>query len=104
TGGMLQMLGVGPLAGRLLTPEDDVPGASRPVVISEGLWNQAFGRDPSALGRNVQLNNRPATIVGVMGADFQFPPGELNPAEMWVPLQLGPPNPARRGNHFLYLL
>jgi len=104
TGGLLEMLGVPPIAGRWLTPEDDLPGAPRTAVISEGLWQRAFGADRSVVGRTVQLNGRAATIVGIMPAEFQFPPGELTPAEMWVPLQLGPPNPSQRGSHFLYLL
>jgi putative ABC transport system permease protein len=104
TGGMLQMLGVAPIAGRLLTPDDDIPGAQRTAVISTGLWKRAFGSDPSVVGRSVQLNGQAATIVGIMGQDFEFPVGDLTPAEMWTPLQLGPPNPNQRGSHFLYLL
>ena len=104
TGGMLPMLGVTPLAGRLLTPEDDVPGAVRTAVVSEGLWKRAFGGERSVIGRTVQLNGQAATIVGIMPGEFQFPVGDLVPAEMWVPLQLGPPDPMQRGSHFLYLL
>jgi len=103
TGGMLQMLDVTPTLGRLLTPEDDVPGATRVAVISDGLWKRAFGGDRSVIGRTVQLQGQAATIVGIMPAQFQFPVGELVPSEMWRPLQLGPPDPNRRGNHFLYL-
>jgi putative ABC transport system permease protein len=104
TGGMLQMLGVAPTLGRLLTPEDDVPGATRVAVISDGLWKRAFGGDRSVVGRTVQLQGQAATIVGIMPSEFQFPVGELVPSEMWRPLQLGPPDPNRRGSHFLYLV
>ena len=104
TGGMLQMLGVPPIAGRLLTPEDDVPGATRTGVISDGLWKRAFGGERSVIGRTVQLNGQAATIVGIMPPQFQFPVGELTPADMWRPLQLGTPDPNRRSNHFLFLL
>src|SRR5215471_9943107 len=47
TGGLLQMLGVPPVAGRSLAAEDDVPGTARSVVISDGLWKRAFGGDRS---------------------------------------------------------
>jgi predicted permease len=104
TGGMLQMLGVGPVAGRLLTPEDDVAGAGRTAVISSGLLKRAFGSDPSVVGRSVQVNGNAATIVGIMPPDFQFPVGELVPSDMWLPLQLPPPNPNQRGSHYLYVL
>ncbi|HME99684.1 MAG TPA: ABC transporter permease [Terriglobia bacterium] len=104
TGGMLQMLGVPPIAGRLLTPEDDLLGAARTAVISDGLWKRAFGGEKSVIGRTVQLNGQAATIVGIMPPQFQFPVGELIAPEMWRPLQLGTPDPNRRSNHFLYLL
>src|SRR5262249_33659872 len=100
----LQMLGVPPVAGRLLTAADDVPGVARAVVISDGLWTRAFGRDKSVVGRTIQLNGRAATIAGIMPPQFQFPVGELTPTEMWVPLQVGPPNQNQRGSHYLYLL
>jgi putative ABC transport system permease protein len=104
TGGLMQTLGVSPLRGRAITPPDDVPGAPLSVVISEGLWDRAFARDPSVVGRVVQINGRNAAIAGIMPASFSFPPGDLDAPEMWLPLQLPPPNPQRRGNHGLYLL
>jgi predicted permease len=104
TGGMLQMLGIAPVAGRLITPQDDVTGTSRTAVISEGLWQRAFGGDRSVVGRTVQVNGVAATIVGIMPREFQFPVGELTPVEMWRPLQLGPPDPNRRGSHNFYIL
>jgi putative ABC transport system permease protein len=104
TGGLMPMLGVVPEHGRVLTPADDVQGAPLTLVISHGLWQRAFGGDLSAVGRTVQVNGRNATLVGIMPASFAFPPGDLNPPEVWTPLQLGPPNPQRRGSHFLYLV
>ncbi len=104
TGGLLRMLGVSPALGRAISPDDDVPGANRVAVISEGLWQRAFGGDPSVVGRTVQVGGRNTTIVGVMPSSFSFPPGELDAPEIWVPFQLPPPNPQRRGSHFLYLL
>jgi len=103
TGGMLRSLGVSPLLGRLHTDADDINGAQLVTVISHGLWQRAFGGDRSILGKNVQVNGRAATIVGVMPAGFQFPPGEIDTADIWVPLQLPPPQ-GGRGNHFLSLL
>ena len=104
TGGLLAALRVEPVLGRWTTPRDDEPGAPRVAVISHGLWMRAYGGDRSIVGRQVRLDGRPCSIVGVMPAEFQFPPGEIDASEMWTPLQLGPPNPNRRGNHFLYLI
>ena len=65
-------LGVEPLVGRAVTPEDDRPDAPQVAVLSYDLWQQRFGGDPKVLGRDVQFNDRPFRIVGVMPAGFQF--------------------------------
>jgi len=104
TGGLFHQLGAAPAIGRGIAPEDDVDGAPLVVVISDGLWQRAFARDPSVLGRVVQVNGRNANIVGVMPPGFAFPPGELDAPEIWEPIQLGPPDPRRRGSHYLYLV
>lgn len=104
TGGMLQMLGVAPARGRLLTPQDDIPNAPRTAVISYGLWQRAFGGDASVIGRDVRLNGNPCIVVGIMPKGFVFPPGELDSPELWVPLQIDPARPGGRGNHSLSLL
>ncbi len=102
TGGLFQSLGVSPALGRAITPQDDIQGAPQVAIISDGLWQRAFGRDPGVVGRVIQINGQNANVVGVMPASFSFPPGQIDAAEVWTPLQLGPPNPQRRGSHFLY--
>ncbi len=104
TGGLLGSLGVPPEIGRLITPQDDIQGATPTVVISHGLWERAFGKDPGVIGKVVQINGRNANLAGVMPPGFSFPPGALPAPELWQPLQLGPPDPKRRGSHFLFLL
>ncbi len=68
-----QTLGVRPQVGRVFTLEDDLPGAPRVTVISQGLWQRRFGGTPDVIGRSVLLNGQPTTIVGVLPADFGFP-------------------------------
>ncbi len=104
TGGLLPSLGVPPELGRAITPQDDVPGAPMVVVISHDLWERVFAGDHGILGRVIQIEGANANIIGVMPQSFSFPPGELDAPEIWVPMQLPPPNPQRRGSHFLYLL
>jgi putative ABC transport system permease protein len=99
SGGMLQMLGVNPLYGRLITPEDDAPGAPLTVNISYGLWQRVFGGDRNLVGRDILLNNGKCTVVGVMPPGFRFPPGEVDPPELWVPSQVNPARMGNRGNH-----
>lgn len=103
TGGLLSSLGVAPALGRQITRQDDIEGAPQVAVISYGLWQRAFAADRGIIGRDVQLNGSKCTVVGVMPKSFQFPPGEIEPAELWTPLQISP-NSRNRGNHFLSVL
>jgi putative ABC transport system permease protein len=104
TGGLLSMLGVQPLMGRLLTDADDAPNAPNTTVLSYALWQRAFGGDRSILGRDIRLNGASCVVVGVMPRGFVFPPGETIPSELWAPLQIDPAKPGGRGSHFLSLL
>jgi len=103
TGGLLQMLGVQPVMGRLISPADDQPNVPVTAVISYDLWQRAFGSDPNILGRDIRMNGRACTVVGVMPRGFAFPPGEVDAPELWAPLQLNP-NATNRGSHFLSVL
>lgn len=104
TGGLFPSLGVSPELGRAITPADDVPGAPVVVVISHDLWQRVFAGDRGVIGRVIQVDGSNANIVGVMPQTFSFPPGELDPPEIWGPMQLPAPDPKRRGSHFLYLV
>ncbi|MGA7240472.1 MAG: ABC transporter permease [Bryobacteraceae bacterium] len=104
TGGLLSMLGMNPLIGRQLTVTDDAPNAPATAVLSFGLWQRAYGGERSILGRDIQLDGRPCTVVGVMPPSFDFPPGETDPVELWTPLQIDPARPGGRGSHFLSIL
>ncbi|HEY4307661.1 MAG TPA: FtsX-like permease family protein [Gemmatimonadaceae bacterium] len=84
TGSFFSLLGTSPVLGRLLVPSDDHTGADPTLVISTGLWQRAFGRDPNIIGRRVNVFRRTATIVGVVPATLDFPRG----TEAWFPLTL----------------
>ncbi len=104
TGGLFPMLGIQPQAGRLLAPSDDRPGVNLAVLISDGLWRRAFGADTGVLNRTVKLNGLTANVVGIMPPGFHFPPGEVDPPEVWVPQQIDPANPGSRSGHFQNVL
>ena len=104
SGGMLNSLGVAPVAGRLISEADDAPGAAVVADISYGTWRSIFGADPGIVGRETQLDGKKCTIIGVMPKSFQFPPGEEEPAQAWTALQLDPVKPGGRGSHNYYLL
>ena len=74
TGTFFETLGVAPERGRLLTRADDeAPGAHPVAVIGHGLWQRRFGGRPDIVGREVLLNGRPFTIVGVAPKRFNAP-------------------------------
>ena len=70
---LLPVLGVAPAMGRGLAPGEDRPGGARVAVISDRLWRTRFGSDGGILGRTVQFNGEPYTVVGVLPAGFVFP-------------------------------
>jgi len=104
SGSTLQTLGVSPIMGRLITLEDDDPKSPAVIDISYGLWKTVFAGDNSIINHEVLLNGGKVTIIGVMPEGFAFPPGEVDPPQVWATLQIDPARPGSRGSHFLYLL
>jgi predicted permease len=70
--GVLQALSVPPVAGRWLSPADQIPSGQQTVMLSYGYWQRRFGGDRTVIGRNITLNSRPREIVGVMPQGFRF--------------------------------
>ena len=67
------MLGIAPLHGRTFVPGDDDPGAEAVLVLSYGYWRDKFGGDAGVIGRVLEMNNRPHTVVGVLPDYPQYP-------------------------------
>ncbi len=59
------------------------------IVLSHTVWETAFGGDKGIIGRRVQLNDQPYTVVGVMPAGFQFPFDNYPAGQVWAAHQLG---------------
>jgi predicted permease len=70
SGGFFAALELQPAAGRLLGPEDDLPGAALVAVISEGYWKRRYQREARAVGDTLLVEGRPVTVVGAMPAGF----------------------------------
>ena len=104
TRGLIDALGVQPAMGRNFTADEDVNGGPRTALISDGLWRRAYGAEAGIVGKQIEINSQPYTVVGVMPRGFVFPPGSNDPAEVLVPLQLNPANPGNWGNHYLYVV
>ncbi len=71
TGNYFQVLGVRAERGRTLLPSDEVaPGRHPFIVISDGLWRRDFAADPDIIGKTIEINNYPMTVVGVTDPRF----------------------------------
>ena len=66
TAGLFATLGVKPILGRQITPEDDKVGAPPVVMLSDTLWSTRFARDPNILGKQLTLDGEAFTIIGVV--------------------------------------
>ena len=72
-GNYFEVLGLRPILGRLLSAEDDGPGAQGAAVLTHRFWTTALHSDPSVLGRTVRLGTRSAAIVGVLEPSVPYP-------------------------------
>lgn len=83
TASLLPVLGVSPLRGRRLLPQDERPGAPGAVLITERFWERRFNRAETAIGSALVVDGAPSTIVGVLPADFRLLYGGYS---IWAPL------------------
>src|SRR5262245_54646316 len=83
---LFTMLRVKPLRGRVFLPEEDKAGGAPVVVVSHGFWQNRFGGDEGLIGRQITLDGKSRTVIGVMPPNFALPPGDQT--EAW--LAIGP--------------
>ncbi len=90
---LFPMLGVGPKLGRTFTPQEDTPG-DKLVILSYAFWEHRYGGEPGIVGRTIQIDRQPYTVIGVMPQDFEFPLRGLqdnnSAAALWVPIAFTP--------------
>jgi predicted permease len=85
SGNYFSMFGIGPYAGRVLTPRDDRKGAEPVAVMSYRTWRQKYGQDPSVVGTSITINGQPFTVVGITPPGFFGDRLQYTPA-FWIPL------------------
>ena len=86
------------IAGRVFTPDEDRPGHSQVMVISEGLWRTHFHADPAIIGQALPINGLPYMVIGVMPKTFD--PLLIN-TQLWVPAAYTAQQLANRDEHYL---
>lgn len=87
TASYFDVLDADPALGRLIRPDESVPGGDLTLVLAHGYWQRRFGSDPSVLGRSINLNDVPHTIVGVMPPGFR---SHWDDTEAWITPQTMP--------------
>ena len=96
-------LGVQPALGRAFAPDDEQSGVSGVVVISHGTWQHRFGGEQNIIGRQVTLDGKSRTVIGVLPADFQFPFSTESP-EYFLPINPKDDLDKQRGAHYLSVI
>jgi putative ABC transport system permease protein len=91
--------GVKPILGRMWLPEEDAQGKDHVVVLSYHFWQRVFGGAADVVGRSIQLNGEPYTVVGIAQVGF----GLTSKVEAWTPLAFKPEETANnaRGDHYI---
>jgi len=93
-------LDVEPSRGRAFTSGEDDPGRDQVVVLSHSLWQAHFGGDPAVLGKSINVDGKPYTVVGVMDKSVEFPV----PTDLWIPLALTPKEKIDRAGTSLHVV
>jgi putative ABC transport system permease protein len=101
TASFFDVMGVQPLLGRVISPEETTQGNHRVVVLSHGLWQRRFGGDRGIVGNDIQVNGENRTVIGVMPPGFRFPE---KTTDFWVPLAIPPEVQAQRAAYWLTII
>ena len=100
TANLFDVLGVRPALGRGFAPGEDERGRAPVAVLSDGFWRRRFAGDRGIIGRVIDIDGAPTTVIGVMPPDFVFPAGSRS-VDMWLPFTLPPVALQNRGARFV---
>ncbi|HYO98619.1 MAG TPA: ABC transporter permease [Pyrinomonadaceae bacterium] len=98
---MFDALGARPLMGRTFAPEEEQDGRDQVAVLTHEFWRRRYASDPSILNRQLMLNGRPYTVVGIMPEDFNFPPTN---SDLLIPFTITDKLKEGRGSHYVRVL
>ncbi len=91
-----EVFGVSPAFGRSFLPQEDQPNGPKAAVVSNDLWRNRFGSDPSLIGKAILLGGDPYTVIGILPATFHSDP----PADVFIPMQADPDS-TNQGHYLL---
>lgn len=100
TPNLFSVLAVSPTVGRIFSEDDLRERQAQVVLLSYGFWQRHFGGDRDLIGRQITLDDKSYSVVGVMPRDFEFPIQDEK-VEMWVPLTFAGDLTQMRGAHYL---
>ncbi len=96
TPSFFRLLRIEPRIGRVFATDEGEIGAEKKTVLSYALWQQLYGGDASALGRDLRINDEPYTVVGVMPEDFLFIDPDIR---LWIPAAFTEEQKSQRHNN-----
>jgi putative ABC transport system permease protein len=113
TAGVLPLLGIAPVKGRVFQPEECTVGRDDVVILSARLWRRRFNSDPQIIGKKLLLDGKILTVVGVVPAGFDFPLQLFNlgnggqfheRADIWKPLAFTDEEMKMRGSRGYFVI
>ncbi len=89
TANYFETLGISPSRGRTFLPDEDRTEGGNPVaVLSNAMWIDQFGADPTIVGQTINLNQSPFTVIGIAPAEFKGIASVGNPDIVWIPMSM----------------
>jgi putative ABC transport system permease protein len=87
---LLPLLGIAPQIGHGFTPADDADAAAPTAILGEGLWRRRYGGDRAIVGRSIEVDGVPRTVIGVMPVETFLPGPLAGSDDVWLPLRFPP--------------
>jgi putative ABC transport system permease protein len=100
TANYFDVLGIKPQLGRTFLRGEDEAGSERVVVLSDALWRNNFGADPSIVNRTIPLNGQKYTVIGVMPPSLSA----LSRLQLWAPLVFSEAEKTERGSRTYFTI
>jgi putative ABC transport system permease protein len=99
--GFFAALNVKASRGRTFTDEEGQAGHEQVVVVKQSLWERRYASDPNLIGRQIMIDGKAYTVVGILPKEFNFP---INGSELWTPLVFDAKEQGDRDGHYLQVI